>query len=291
MSTFTTSMFDSIKESLSKAPSSGYKDVLKFKPGTSCELRLLPNVNKPNKTFHHYYTYGWESFATGQYINVVSPQSIGERCPVSEARYQMRQRGSAEDQEKASKVLRREQWLVNTYVINHSEEPENNDSVKVLRYGKQLHKIITDAIEGEDSDQFGARVFDLSDKGCSFRVRCDKQGDFPTYVASKFLIPAAVPGLQESDFSKIYEQVNDLEDVFAIKSYDELQETVNEHLFCKTTTSVTVDKVVESTDSDLDEDVSWDEPKNEQKQPEPEKKPPVQDIDIPDDLLEGLEDL
>lgn len=291
MSTFTTSMFDSIKESLSKAPSSGYKDVLKFKPGTSCELRLLPNVNKPNKTFHHYYTYGWESFATGQYINVVSPQSIGERCPVSEARYQMRQRGSAEDQEKAAKVLRREQWLVNTYVINHSDEPENNDSVKVLRYGKQLHKIITDAIEGEDSDQFGARVFDLSDKGCSFRVRCDKQGDFPTYVASKFLIPAAVPGLQESDIGKIYEQVNDLEDVFTIKSYDELQETVNEHLFCKTTTSVTIDKVVESSDTDLDEDVSWDEPKSEQKQSEPEKKPPVQDIDIPDDLLEGLEDL
>jgi len=203
----------------------------------------------------------------------------------------MRQRGTAEDQEKAAKVLRREQWLVNTYVINHSEEPENNDSVKVLRYGKQLHKIITDAIEGEDADQFGARVFDLSDKGCSFRVRCDKQGDFPTYVASKFLIPAAVPGLQESDIGKIYEQVNDLEDVFAIKSYDELQETVNEHLFCKTTTSVTVDKVVETTDADLDEDVSWDEPKNVQKQPEPEKKSPAQDIDIPDDLLEGLEDL
>ena len=293
MSTFTTSMFDSIKESLSKAPSSGYKDVLKFKPGTSCELRLLPNLADPGKTFHHYYSYGWESFATGQYINVISPQSVGDRCPVSEARYQMRQRGSAEEQEKSNKVLRREQWLVNTYVINHSEESDNNDSVKVLRYGKQLHKIITDAIEGEDSDQFGAKVFDLSENGCSFRVRCDKQGDFPTYVASKFLIPAAVPGLQSSDHEKIYEQVNDLNEVFPIKSYDEIQEVVNEHLHCKSSTTVTVDKTVESKDSDLEEDVPWGDTPSEPKSQPPveQKKTSTADVDIPDDLLEGLEDL
>lgn len=292
MSTFTTSMFDSIKESLSKAPTSGYKDVLKFKPGTSCELRLLPNVENPGKTFHHYYTYGWESFATGQYINVVSPQSIGERCPVSEARYQMRQRGSAEEQEKSNKVLRREQWLVNTYVINHSDESENNDTVKVLRYGKQLHKIITDAIEGEDADQFGARVFDLSENGCSFRVRCDKQGDFPTYVASKFLIPAAVPGIQPEDFEKIYNQVNDLSEVFPIKSYDEIQEIVNEHLYCKSTTTVAVEQNVTSSDSELEEDVPMDFPVESKKQePEKPKPAPAADVDIPDDLLEGLDDL
>ena len=294
MSTFTTSMFDSIKESLSKAPTSGFKDVLKFKPGTSCELRLLPNVKKPADTFHHYYTYGWESFATGQYINVVSPQSVGERCPVSEARYQMRQRGSAEEQEKSQKVMRREQWLINAYVINHSEESENNDSVKVLRYGKQLHKIITDAIEGEDSDQFGVKVFDLSENGCSFRVRCDKQGDFPTYVASKFIIPAAIPGLEDADHQKIYDQVISLDTVFPIKSYEEIQEVVNEHLHCKTTTSVVVEKTVESTntptDSDLDEDVPWGNTPAEATQTE-ENKSSKADIDIPDDLLEGLDDL
>ena len=294
MSAFTTSMFDSIKESLSKAPSSGFKDVLKFKPGTSCELRLLPNVKKPAETFYHYYSYGWESFATGQYINVVSPQSVGERCPVSEARYQMRQRGSAEDQEKSSKVLRREQWLVNTYVINHSEESENNDSVKILRYGKQLHKIITDTIEGEDADQFGVKVFDLSENGCSFRVRCDKQGDFPTYVASKFLIPAAVPGLTDADHQKIYDQVLPLDSVFPVKSYDEIQEIVDEHLHCKSTTSVVVEKNLATTSTDEDPDLEEDVPMDFEK-PAPAAKEKKQeksvDIDIPDDLLEGLDDL
>tara|TARA_B110000495_G_scaffold73649_1_gene63028 strand:+ start:5843 stop:6700 length:858 start_codon:yes stop_codon:yes gene_type:complete len=285
-------MFDSIKESLTKAPSSGFKDVLRFKPGVSCEVRLLPNLETPSETFHHYFSFGWESFATGQYINVVSPQSIGDRCPLAEARYQLRQRGSADEQAKAAKVMRREQWLVNTYVISNSDDSDAAGSVKILRYGKQLHKIITDAIEGEDSDQFGAKVFDLSDKGCSFRVRCDKQGDYPTYVASKFLIPGPVPGLTSSDTEGIYKQVHSLNDTFPIKSYDEIQEIVNEHLHCRSTTSVVVDSTLEvpsASDNDITEDVSWESteksktPKNE-KTPEPE-------IEIPEDLLEGLEDL
>jgi len=287
MSAFTTSMFDSIKESLTKAPTSGFKDVLRFKPGVSCELRLLPNVEDPSKTFHHYYTFGWESFATGQYINVVSPQTVGDRCPVAEARYQMRQRGSAEEQEKSAKVMRREQWLVNAYVVNSSDEPESNDSVKILRYGKQLHKIITDAIEGEDADQFGARVFDLTENGCTFRVRCDKQGDFPTYVASKFLIPGAVAGLDSKSIPEIYKQVNSLDDTFPIKSYDEIQEVVDEHLHCRSTTSVVVEKTIETSDPDLDEEV----PMGDTPAPAAAEKKKSDDIEIPEDLLEGLDDL
>ena len=280
-------MFDSIKESLTKAPTSGFKDVLRFKPGVSCELRLLPNVEDPSKTFHHYYTFGWESFATGQYINVVSPQTVGDRCPVAEARYQMRQRGSAEEQEKSAKVMRREQWLVNAYVVNSSDEPESNDSVKILRYGKQLHKIITDAIEGEDADQFGARVFDLTENGCTFRVRCDKQGDFPTYVASKFLIPGAVAGLDSKSIPEIYKQVNSLDDTFPIKSYDEIQEVVDEHLHCRSTTSVVVEKTIETSDPDLDEEV----PMGDTPAPAAAEKKKSDDIEIPEDLLEGLDDL
>ena len=36
-----------------------------------------------------------------------------------------------------------------------SSNPDNNGKVKILRYGKQLQKIITEAIEGEDAEEFG----------------------------------------------------------------------------------------------------------------------------------------
>lgn len=295
MSTFTTSMFDSIKESLTKTQTqSGIKDILKFKPGNSYEVRLLPNLKSPEKTFHHYYTYGWESFATGQYINVVSRQTIGERDPISETTYRLRQHGTPEEKAKAEKIYRREQWLVNAYVVNDPTESENNDTCKIIRYGRQLHKVVFDAIEGEDADQFGARVFDLSDKGCNFRIRCDKQGDYPSYVASKFLMPSAIPGLSDSSHEKLYDSITELDSVFTIKTYDELNEVLDEHFYCRSTattvaannTVVETTETTETTDVDLDEDVPMEFDNDSSKE-----KKKDDDIDIPEDLLAGLDDL
>ena len=57
--------------------------------------------------------------------------------------------------------MRSEKWLVNVYVVNDPVNPENNGKVKILRYGKQIHNIIMDAIEGEDAADLGPRIFDL----------------------------------------------------------------------------------------------------------------------------------
>ena len=289
MSTFTTSMFDSIKEALNKSQSqSSFRDILKFQPGNSYEVRLLPNMKDPSNTFFHYYTHAWESFATGQFMSVMSPQTFGERDPIGEARYQLRQRGTPEEKAKAEKVIRREQWLVNVYVINDPTNPENNATVKMMRYGKQINKVIADAIEGEDADQFGPRVFDLTQEGCNLRVRCDKQGDYPTYVASKFLMPSSVPGLDETNIEEIYNNVTSLEEVFPVKSYDELVEVLNEHFHC-TSSSVpspspqpVVQETVQTPDSDLDEEVPMEFPNDKKEEDK---------LTVPDDLLEGLDDL
>ena len=91
-----------------------------------------------------------------------------------------------------------------------------------------------DAISGEDSDQFGSRVFDLSENGCNLRIRIDDQGGFPTYVASKFIMPSALPGV---DPEAIYSETSDLTTVFNIKGYDELQSALDEHFHVKDTTT------------------------------------------------------
>ena len=287
MSTFTTSMFDSIKEALNKSQSqSSFRDILKFQPGNSYEVRLLPNMKDPSNTFFHYYTHAWESFATGQFMSVMSPQTFGERDPIGEARYQLRQRGTPEEKAKAEKVIRREQWLVNVYVINDPTNPENNNTVKMMRYGKQVNKVIADAIEGEDADQFGPKVFDLTENGCSLRIRCDKQGDYPTYVASKFLLPGAVAGLDETNIEEIYNSVTNLEEVFPVKSYDELVEVLNEHFHCTSSTvsspQSVVQESVQAPDADLDEEVPMDFPNDKKEEDK---------LTVPDDLLEGLDDL
>jgi len=271
MSTFTSTMFDSIKQALNKQPKSGgIGDILKTTPGNIYEVRLLPCVTNPDKTFFHYFSHGWTSFATGQYVNALSPQTWGERDPISEMRYQHYRSGSPEEKDKSRSILRSEKWLVNVYVVNDPSSPENNGTVKVLRFGKQLHSIIMDAIEGDDSDQFGPRIFDLSKNGCSFRIKVDKQGDFPSYVSSRFLMPAEIPGISKERAESIYDSVHDLEEVLPRKNQQELTDMLNEHYLC-------VDSPVQTTpspapspsstpvttgaaaDPALEEDVPWGE--------------------------------
>lgn len=244
MSTITNSMFESIKSALSKGntPTNRNKDILKLEVGNTYTVRLLPNVNNPEKTFFHYYTFGWTSFCTGQYVGVVSPSSFGGRDPIAEFRYKVLKTGTEEEKAKAKAILRSEKWLVNAYVINDPVTPDNNGKTMVIRYGKQLHKIIMDAIEGEGSEDLGARIFDLSDKGCSLKIKVEQQGDYPTYVSSKFSMPKAVEGLDKTKINDIYKNIIDLETVFTVKSYDELKQTLDDHYFCTSEGTVEIKK-------------------------------------------------
>lgn len=291
MSTFTKSMFASIKDALTKEGTSNKTaDILRTKPGNSYEVRLLPNVDDPSKTFYHYFSHGWTSFSTGQYVTALSPMTWGERDPIAEYRQKIFRTGSPEEKAKSDSIFRRENWLVNAYVVNDPDDPENNDTVKILRFGKQLHKIIMEGITGEDSDQFGERIFDMSENGCTFRVRCEKQGDYPTYVSSKFLMPSGIPGMTDARVKEVYDSCHNLGETFRSKTYEELKQMLDEHFHCIDPGSV---ESVESspvtpkatTDSDLDEDVPMDFDK-----PVVEESDSLEDDKVKE-LLAGLDDV
>jgi len=232
MNTFTTSMFESIKGALTKnneSSSSKIKDYLRTEAGNTYTVRLLPNVKDAAKTFFHYYSYGWNSLTTGQLVTAVSPTTWNQRDPIAEERYRVLRNGTEKEKEKALAIKRRENWLVNVYVVNDPVNSENNGKVKIVRFGRQLHKIIMDAIEGEESAELGARIFDLSPKGCNLRIKVEKQGDYPTYVSSKFSTPKEIEGLDEDGYNKIYNSAFDLESYVSVKSYDELKNILDEH--------------------------------------------------------------
>jgi hypothetical protein len=234
MSTITKSMFESIKTALVKnnPQQSRNKDILKCEVGNTYTVRLIPNTANPEKTFFHYYTFGWTSFCTGQYVGAVSPSSFGGRDPIAEYRYKILKTGTEDEKQKARAILRSEKWLVNAYVINDPVTPENNGKTMIVRYGKQLHKIIMDAIEGEGAEDFGLKIFDLSEKGCNLKIKVEQQGDYPTYVSSKFTMPKAIEGLDKSKVDDLYKSIIDLEAVLPARSYDELNNMLAEHYFC-----------------------------------------------------------
>jgi len=237
----TASMFNSIKEALAKSESSSsnslYKEILKFKEGNTYVLRLLPNLKEPSKTFYHFFSHGWNSFSTGQYVSALSLQTIGQPDPIGRERYRLSKTGTDEEKKKVADVKWQEQWYVNVYVVDDPVNPSNNGTVKIFRYGKKLDQKITSAISGDDSDEFGVKVFDLSPAGVNFKLKVEKnQGGFISYDASRFTSPVDL-NLSKEKQTEILESIHDLTAVNTLKSEQELLDMWNTHFLCKENTS------------------------------------------------------
>lgn len=235
MSEYNVNMFEQIKKALDNQKSNGgnYKDFLKLEAGNSYIVRLLPNLENIDNTFFHYFSFGWESFATGQYVSAVSPITVGDRCPINEYRFKMYRAGDNDPTKLdiAKKIKRSENWLINVYVVDDPANPDNNGTIKVLRYGKQLDKIFQEAISGEDSDEFGPAVFDLSENGCNLRIKVEKnEGGFNQYTSSRFLAPKAINGMTPAKMKEVYDTTFDLTTIHEIKSYNDLVDMIHNHL-------------------------------------------------------------
>jgi hypothetical protein len=239
-------MFQSIKAALVKTENESgnntYNEIMKTTPGHTYTVRILPFAKDPKNTFFHYFNHGWVSYATGQYVQALSPMTFGERDPIAEERFKILRSGTEDDKEKVKAIKRLEKYLVNVYVVDDSQTPENNGKVKILRYGKQLHKIIMEAIEGEDAEEFGSRIFDLGSTGVNFKIKCENQGEFPTYVSSRFTTNGKL-SISEDEQKKIYDSAFDLTKVYSLKSYDELKAMLNEHYYCKSADTETVEPI------------------------------------------------
>jgi hypothetical protein len=234
-------MFDTIKSALSKSasgPNTKYKEIMRLEPGNTYTLRLVPNVEDPGKTFFNYFSHSWESFATGQFVTTVSPQTFGEPDPIAQVKFSLMKHGSREEKAKAEKILRRENWLANVYVVSDPKNPDNNGKVKLLRFGRQLHKIIVEAIEGEDAEDFGPKIFDLSSNGCNFKIKVERQGEYPTYVSSRFAPSSKISEMTDDKLEEVYENAHDLETVFTVRSTEEMKKMLDEHFFCKQSSTV-----------------------------------------------------
>lgn len=305
--TFNTNMFESIKSALENAKSKSggakYKEILKLEAPATYVVRLLPNVKDPKETFLHYYHHGWNSISTGQYVNVVSPSTWGERCPVSELFFKILRDGSDEEKARAkANISRKENWLVNVYVVNDPKNPENNGTIKVLRYGRQLNKIIEAAISGDDAEEFGAKIFDLSPNGCNLRIKAELVSDkpgapkYPTYTASKFLSPSEVEGLEENKIAEIYESIHDLNELIEHKTAAEISTFIDTHYFG----NKPEESVEPSAPNNEEEDVPYDTPATQPSKPvhtglESTSKPVSPANTENDDkvkaILDGLDDL
>lgn len=251
MSKYTSNLFDSLKESLSVKTNteSSFKDFLKCEPDKTYIVRLLPNLEDNSKTRFHYWQHIFDSCSTGKKISVLCPNTYGEKCPIDEYRSKVWASKNEKLIEQSKPLRKTEKWLYNAYVISDPTNPENNGKVKILNSGTQLQKIIQSAIDGDDSQEFGFRIFDLSENGCNLRIKVEKnEGGYPTYVSSRFMSPSKIEGLDDMD--SVYESVKSLDSFFQRKSYDEIKKLLDVHFFGKDEVQEVKTNIIEEDDED-----------------------------------------
>jgi len=251
---YTSNLFESIKEALNKKTTSenaNYKDFLKLEVGNSYVVRLVPNLNAPERTMYHYYHHIWKSIITTQLVSVLCPNTYGETCPIDEYRSKIYNTKNEAEIERIKPIRRNENWLCNVFVVKDPTNPENQGQMKVLRFGKQLYNVISAAISGDDSDEFGSKVFDLSENGCSLRIKVEgNDGGYPQYTASRFMSPSALEGVD--DIEQLYASAKDLDTVFEHKTREEIQATLNTHFLGQEESFAPTNKtIVEDVEEDF----------------------------------------
>ena len=278
MSKYTSSLFESIKETLTKNTSteSAFKDFLKMEVDKTYIVRLIPNLKNPERTLFHYYNHTWKSNLNNQVVSVLCPNTYGDRCPIDEYRSKIYNGKNESEIDTIRPIKRNENWLVNVFVIKDPTNPENQGKVKILRYGKQLAKIIESAISGDDADEFGEKIFDLSEKGCNLKIKVEKnEGGYATYVGSKFMSSCKLEGNENVD--ELYNSINQLDDIFEHKSYDDIKKLFKVHFLGEVEDSkpeevIKEDRREEFTVSNIKENVKTESISSDEEMSEEDKK-------------------
>ena len=145
-------------------------------------VRFLPNAKNPRKPFIRKFVY-WLEDRDGNGFYADSPSTVGDKCPVQDMFFKLRNSESAVDKKMSESLKRRENFYALVQIV---KDPQNRDlegQVKVYKFGWKIKT----KIEEELNPQFDepTQVFDPFE-GKNFELVISKKGGFPNYDSSKF---------------------------------------------------------------------------------------------------------
>lgn len=234
---YNSNLFESLKEAFNNKTNidSSFKDFMKTEAGKTYVVRLIPNVENINASWFAYSQHIWKSVVTGKIVSVLCPNTYKEKCPICEHRSKI---WATKDQtliDQIKPLKKSDKWLYNAYVISDPTNPDNQGKIKLLNAGSQLQKIIEAALFGDDQEEFGPKVFDLSPNGCNLQIKVEtNEGGYPTYVSSRFKSPSNIETLSsEEEINAIYDGFKPLDTIFARKTYNEIKGLLDVHFLGK----------------------------------------------------------
>lgn len=216
--------------------------ILKFAIGNNYQLRILPYLPDPSKTFQRIVSYTWWDDAKKMH-RVISPASFGGRCPIMQYYMEFKQNNPKNLLDELNRKLQyRQYWLFNAYVVNDPVNPSNNGQVKVVKASKELWKVIDAAKNGQLDDKFnqiysrlnrglvsvGRMMIDLGDDGVNLEVKVTpnkigKKRDgsdniIPDYGTSEFQTISNPLQLSDREKMDIYNRAYNLAEIETVLS-------------------------------------------------------------------------
>ena len=189
-------------------------------------IRFIPNPKNPQKSIVRKFVY-WLEDAEGKGAYYDSPSTIGEKCPVQDLFFKLRNSESAVDKKMAEKLKRREIYYSLVQIIKDPQSPEMEGQIKVFKYGYQIKQKIDEELNPQFDEP--CQVFDLFE-GKNFELKVTKSAGYNSFTASKFQgkrTSVSIDGKfmenSKEDRTKIMEYLKDLPELesFDFKPWDD----------------------------------------------------------------------
>lgn len=145
-------------------------------------IRFVPNPTNPRNSLIKKYVH-WLTDASNNGKLVDSPSTVGEKCPIADVFFKLRNSDSAVDRKMSEKLKRREQYYALIKVIKDPQHPEFEGQYLIYKFGYK----IKEKIDEELKPAFGepTQIFDLFE-GKNFELIITRQGEYNNYDKSKF---------------------------------------------------------------------------------------------------------
>lgn len=238
-----------------------------YKPGFDktegrgyARVRLLPNQH--GDSYVRVYSHNFKG--KKGYYNETSRKTIGEKDPVGLANASLWAHSEATGQPELQNICKQRKltttFYMNVLVIEDEVNPENNGKVKILKCGKQIFKVIENAIKPEFKDEVPIDPFDMWE-GADFIMKLtgnempDGKGKMitvPNYEKSIFAAKSELYADDDSKKEAIFKEAFDLTTFVAVKEFDALAErfkSATGEAYDRLTSGATVDDAVNELES------------------------------------------
>lgn len=145
-------------------------------------IRFLPNIKNPRKPYVRKFVY-WLEDREGNGFYADSPSTVGEKCPVQDMFFKLRNSESAVDKKMSEGLKRREVFYALVQIV---KDPQNRDlegQIKVFKFGYKIKAKIDEELNPQFDEP--TQIFDPFE-GKNFELVLTKKGGYPNYDSCKF---------------------------------------------------------------------------------------------------------